>query len=521
MKIQKHLRPVRIIISILFLAGFVLIFSDVKAKLPSGITVFFTSFQFLPSFLKFPHIPGIVSFGFIFAILLTLFSGRIYCSTLCPLGIVMDVMAFSKRRLPIKQKRRKYKKPLNILRYGILSLAIVSLFITGLLAINLLDPYANFGRIAANLYQPLFIAINNVISKLFVSLNIYSIQPLLFNVYNPLLFFASLTVFLGISVMVFFRDRLYCNTVCPVGAILGLLSKVSFLKIKIDNSSCTHCGKCQISCKANCINIKEMQIDASRCVSCFNCIPVCEESSIAYKNSWRIKSEIRTETDTHKRNFIKAGLLFLGINPLLAKAEDDHDEGGHGKKRFSTRGPISPPGSVSIEHLKKNCIGCQLCISVCPSDVLQPAFLEYGFTGMMLPRLDNKIGFCNFECTKCGEVCPTGAILALTKSEKKLTQIGTVQFTQRLCIVESEGTACGSCSEHCPTQAVYMVPYKDDLTIPEVNTDICIGCGACEHACPVTDPHAAIFVYPHEEHQEADKPVNEKVEVESSEEFPF
>lgn len=100
--------------------------------------------------------------------------------------------------------------------------------------------------------------------------------------------------------------------------------------------------------------------------------------------------------------------------------------------------------------------------------------------------------------------------------------MGTVQFRKRLCIVESEGTACGSCSEHCPTQAVYMVPYKDDLTIPEVDTDICIGCGACEYACPVTDPHAAIFVYPHEIHKVAKAPDIEKVEeMDATEDFPF
>src|SRR5690606_11950437 len=108
--------------------------------------------------------------------------------------------------------------------------------------------------------------------------------------------------------------------------------------------------------------------------------------------------------------------------------------------------------------------------------------LEYGFVGMMMPRLDNTKGFCNFECTKCSEICPTAAILPVSKEAKKTLQIGRVHFAKRHCIVESEGTACGSCSEHCPTQAVYMVPYKDDLTIPETNPDICVGCGACEYA---------------------------------------
>ncbi len=521
MREQKWLRPARIIISILFLAGFVLIFSDVKAKLPSEITLFFTSFQFLPSVLKFPHQPGIIASGFFLIILLTVFSGRVYCSTFCPMGIFMDVMGFIKRKLPGRKKRRKFRKPLNYLRYTILSLSVLSLFITGLFAINWLDPYANFGRIASNLYQPVFIFLNNVVSKLLIHFNVYSIQPLTFNVFHPLPFFAALTILFTVMAMVILGDRLYCNTICPVGAILGLISKTSLLKIKINNSSCTQCGRCQTSCKANCINIKEMHVDETRCISCFNCIQVCEESSIGYRKSWGTKDESVNDTDVSKRDFIKASILFMGINPLLAKPEETHEEDEHSKKRFSTRGPISPPGSRSIRHLKSNCIACQLCVSVCPSRVLQPAFLEYGFSGMMMPRLDNKAGFCNYECTKCGEVCPTGAIFPLTKEAKKSTQVGTVQFRQHLCIVESEGTACGSCSEHCPTQAVYMVAYKDDLTIPEVNPDICVGCGACEYACPVTDPHTAIFVYPHEIHQAALKPETVKVKVESTEEFPF
>ncbi len=519
MKKQRWLRPARIIISLLFLGGFLLVFSDVKAKLPSEITLFFTSFQFLPSILKFSHLPGIIASGFILILLLTILSGRIYCSTFCPLGIIMDILGYFKRKLPVKGKRRKYKKPLNFIRYPILGLAIVSLFFTGIIALNLLDPYANFGRIASTIYQPVFIAVNNLLSKILIGLEIYSVHPLTEKIFQPLPFFGGLTILLTIVLMVVVRDRLYCNTICPVGAILGLLSKVSFLKIKISSTSCTRCGLCQSSCKANCINIKELKVDETRCISCFNCIDVCEESSIAYEIVWKNKAVKTTKTDSSKRSFIKAGLVFLGAYPVLAKAgevqEDSHP------KRYCTRGPISPPGSQSIQHLKDHCIGCQLCISVCPSRVLQPAFLEYGFTGMMLPRLDNKVGFCNFECTKCGEVCPSGAIVPLTTIEKKTTQIGTVQFRQRLCIVESEGTACGSCSEHCPTQAVYMVPYKNDLTIPEVNPDICVGCGACEHACPVIEPHPAIYVYPNDTHQKALEPVTEKVEVETTEEFPF
>ncbi|MBN1597747.1 MAG: 4Fe-4S binding protein [Bacteroidales bacterium] len=524
MKNQRWLRKVRISVALLFFSGFIIIFSDVTAKLPWELTVSFTYFQLIPSFIRFINVGGVLATGFIIILFITFLSGRVYCSVFCPLGIMQDILAFLRRKIPFLSKMKlRFKKPLNILRYSILALFIISLFFTGIISVNLLDPYANFGRIASNLYQPFFIAANNILSKILMAVGISSIQPIIQKIFYPLPFLFGLTIFLLISVMVFFRYRLFCNSICPVGAILGLVSKVSFLKIRINSNSCTRCGNCQVVCKTNCINIKNLTIDESRCVSCFNCITSCNDESIGYKNTWRSFGAKSLETtSSSKRDFIKAGLLFFAVQPIFANTNDDHDYEKGSKGRFCQRGPISPPGSLNIEHLKDYCVGCQLCISVCPSKVLQPAFLEYGFIGMMLPRMNNKTGFCNYECTRCGEVCPTGAITALTKEQKETVQIGKVYFKQNLCIVESEGTACGSCSEHCPTQAVHMVPYKNELTIPEINPDICVGCGACEYACPVEDPHVAIWVIPNKVHEKAQKPqIQEQVETGEIEDFPF
>jgi ferredoxin len=319
----------------------------------------------------------------------------------------------------------------------------------------------------------------------------------------------------------------------------------------MDAHTCTRCGKCSFACKSSCINVKTLKVDFSRCVACYDCISVCPENSIRYSTyKTAVKEEITTVTS--KREFIgKAmlyGLTLAGISGKTFSAERPVEQGkgneyknGHENEKVNKSGsgpkpipgerpagkivniknyPVSPPGSISLEHFNDRCTACHLCVTVCPTNVLQPSFLEYGFTGMMQPFMDYSVEYCNNECTKCGEACPTGAILPLTVEDKKLEQIGQVIFIKEKCIVYTDNTSCGSCSEHCPTQAVKMVPYQNGLTIPETDKDICIGCGACEFACPVK-PHPSIFVDGQAVHRVAKAPKQEELKVEEGDAFPF
>ncbi len=524
---QKYFKTGRVIIALLFFVAILVAFADIKGNLPTHYFkgVFFL--QFIPSVLEFLSSKSVLSIGFLVVLILTLIGGRIYCSIICPLGILQDIMIYLKRKFSAKQRFR-FKKALNILRYSFLSVTLIYIIIAGTIELNrlfvltLLDPYAIFGRIGSHIIQPVFLAINNTIARLIPSIGMHSLEARPVSLISLAI---AASMFILVAVMTFFRGRLYCNSICPVGSILGLLSKLSFYKIKINQSDCTRCGKCQFVCKANCIDTTNMKVDETRCISCYNCFSSCSNSAIGYKRpiSKTNKTEEEPASDSRRRLFLMTTITYLATKTIRLKAQPPQGNGekAHKKADYYQRGTVTPPGSISLEHLKNRCVACHLCVSVCPTKVLQPSFLEYGFTSMMLPKMDFFTNFCNYECTKCGEVCPSGAIIKLPIETKKVTQIGKAIFQKDICVVETRHTACGSCSEHCPTQAVEMIPYENGLTIPHVDHSICIGCGGCEYACPVENPHTAIYVVANDVHRLVKKPTTEKIEYKESEEFPF
>ena len=271
----------------------------------------------------------------------------------------------------------------------------------------------------------------------------------------------------------------------------------------MDENACTSCGLCAKECKAGCIDIKEKEVDFSRCVACFDCFKACPEEGIGYKYQFRKGITSNKEPDPSRRDFFKTTIL--GTAAILSAKTVF---GGKREQQGISAVPVTPPGSVSIWHYTSKCTACHLCVSACPTKVLQPTLMEFGWNGMFQPKMNYHAEYCNFECVKCSEVCPTGAILPITKEQKSTIQIGTSKFIKNLCVVVTKHTACGACSEHCPTKAVEMVPYLGDLLIPSVNEKICVGCGACEYACPVK-PDKAIYVEANPYHRKALKPKKE------------
>ncbi len=542
------LKKIRVVISLIFFIVTVFVFVDFTGLIASRLIRALLYLQFIPSFLKFIYVLSIAAAGFLFILILTIFFGRAYCSTVCPLGTLQDIFTWISGKLRIR-KRFKFMKPQNWLRYTILGATVLILCFSSAFLVNLLDPYSLAGKIFSSLFRSLFYFGNNVLSRLLQLFDSYAVYSVPIHVFSwPPVIFSFLFLVLIIYLAVY-KGRWYCNTLCPVGTLLGLFSRFSIFKIQMDEEACTSCGLCAVVCKARCIDVKKKRIDFSRCIACYNCFKACPEEGIGYRLAFfKHKGHEGNTKDTEE--LITTTTPFLPLRNLsVLSVKNDKPSNLSRRSFFRTtllgttaiitsktvfaekkdpQGisvvPVTPPGSVNIWHFTSKCTSCHLCVSACPTKVLQPTFMEYGLSGIFQPKMNYHAEFCNFECVICSEICPTGAILPVTKEQKATIQIGVSTFIKNICIVVTKHTVCGACSEHCPTKAVEMVPYLGNLTIPRVDEKICVGCGACEYACP-TKPDKAIYVEANSYHRKALKPKkkieDKKKAIKPGADFPF
>lgn len=477
--------------------------TGVSIVLFSLITFYFLDFAgILPNqlhaLMHLQLIPAIMACAVIVLIVLTVLTllfGRVYCSSICPMGVYQDIIARLSKRFAGKKKRYKFSKAKNVLRVSML-VASATVFLKFPLTLGFVDPYSAYGRIVTNVFRPVYMAGNNVLEMIFTRFENYTFYKTDIFIASAFAFVAAILTMLITGYLAWKHGRTYCNTICPAGTVLGFLSRFSVFKVRIDKSKCNSCGLCEMKCKAACISSKQQTVDNSRCVNCFNCLNVCRKNALKYSPSLvPVRNRTANATvDEGKRRFLTGGVITAIAAPVAIIENRVNSLTGNDK--YVRQQPVLPPGSISADNMLRHCTSCHLCISKCPSQVLKPAFLEYGLAGMMQPTMYFEKGFCNYDCTVCTEICPNGAIRRLTKDEKHLNQGGYVVFSRDICVVQTEETNCGACSEHCPTQAVTMVPYKDSLTIPQINVEICVGCGGCEFICPVR-PFRAIHVEGH------------------------
>ncbi len=433
-------------------------------------------------------------------VLLTFLFGRLYCSVICPLGVFQDVVSKFNR----KKNKYKYSAAKSLLRYTILLLFIIA-FVAGLGSLaSLVAPYSAYGRMASNLFAPIYGYGNNLLAYIAERAESYAFYSHEVWIRSFATFAVAAATFIIISILAWRGGRIYCNSICPVGTILGFISRFSLLKIHIDTQKCNSCGLCSRNCKSSCIDSQTKEIDYSRCVSCFNCLEKCNKGAISY--SFRAKSSDSPKAesvDGARRNMLSITGAMLATTAL--KAQEAKVDGGlayiEDKKIPNRKRAIFPAGALSASNFSSRCTGCQLCVSVCPNGVLRPSSSLESF---MQPEMSYEKGYCRPECTKCSEVCPAGAINLISREDKSSTQIGHAVWIKKNCVVLTKDVNCGNCARHCPTGAIRMVPIDrtnpDSRLIPSVDKDRCIGCGACENLCPAR-PFSAIYVEGHVAHR--------------------
>lgn len=459
------LRKIRIAAAALFFAGITLLFVGIGHQWWGWMA----KLQFLPSCMA-------LNFAAIaFVLLLTLVFGRIYCSVICPMGVFQDLVIRVRKLLSPKghKPKRHFVKEPRIVRYGVLALVVVTALTFSQLLLTILAPYSAYGRMVRSI-----VGLSRGESL------------------APALLITAAATLVVICVCAWIWGRGWCNTVCPVGSVLGLVSRFSLFKVSIDQSQCVSCRKCEKGCKSSCIDIDTHTIDHSRCVDCFDCLDSCPKGGIKFRFSIPrgAKTETGTESVDKGRRAFMATTALIGSSLALG-AQNKRLDGGLAdivdKTSPERDERLVPFGAESVKDFYDRCTACQLCVSNCPNGVLRPSTdIEH----FLQPQMGYEKGWCRPECTTCSQVCPAGAIRPLKAEEKLTHKIGTAKINLSLCLAAKDEAGCGNCSRHCPVGAVRMV--KTDgyhRSIPVVAEAQCIGCGACEYLCPAR-PISAITV---------------------------
>lgn len=418
-------------------------------------------------------------------IVLTFIFGRFFCSWVCPLGFLNQLVSkirFSKTKTSFNNKQYiKYYILVFVFLCSIFSIQIAGWF----------DPLAIWERtLAISIFPAISAGLNSLI-------DFVNNTPALNNFYDPLWSFQMdyfppskiefshstiiLAIFLIILALNLIRNRFWCNYICPLGAFLGLIGNYSIFKIRQDNSLCTNCAICSSGCPANADPHMLEELKHFECFVCGKCINKCPASGLTYSYAFKQNNQ---EFLPDRRNIILSSFLALGSWPLFSLLQDKE------------RPVIRPPGSVNESKFVDKCINCGKCVKACPNNAIQLTLFEAGPEGIFTPQIIPSIGYCEYSCNACTQVCPTGAIIPLTTKAKQNTPIGIAIIDKKACLPYTINSPCLVCEEHCPVpdKAIKIIE-ENNIGKPVIDTNLCIGCGICENKCPAT-PEVAIKVFP-------------------------
>lgn len=456
---------------------------------------------------KVQFLPALMALDFaVLAVLivLTLIFGRLYCSIICPLGVMQDIFAWMGRKQ--KKNRYSYSPEKKWLRYSVLAVFVVCLIIGFAPVTTLLAPYSAYGRIVHSLFRPLYDLLGNALAAMDAQHGWYLFSEAEIWMKSVTTFVVALLTLLVLAVLAWRNGRTYCNTICPVGTILSLFARFSLFKVRVNEDKCNKCGLCAMNCKAAAIDFKAGMVDYSRCVACGDCLDKCRHGALEYRPQSAVSSQqsavssqrsaVSGQPDMNRRAMLTGAAVMVG-SAAMAQAKIKVDGGLaeiEDKKAPKRETPVTPPGSISARNLQRHCTACQLCVSACPNNVLRPSADPMK---LMQPEMSFERGYCRPECTRCSNVCPTAAIKPVTPEEKTAIHIGHAVWIADNCVPVDKGDACGACARHCPALAIQMVDYTTrngrTVQVPAIDNERCIGCGKCEYLCPAR-PFSAIYV---------------------------
>lgn len=499
----RRLRALRVFSQVVFLILFFVLLVSA-----SRMFFYFDPLLFLLNFLA----TGTVFKLFLLSLIpvaLTLVFGRFFCGWVCPLGTLNQFFTWIGLR---KKKRRIEPVPERALRVKyVVLIVVVAMALMGTHLGGWLDPLSLLTRSTAVSLAP---AANHGLNQLLKGgaeeegIGATILKPAYRLARRHLLTaeqraFAQsalvgliLLLILGLNL---WRRRFYCNTICPLGALYGLISRFSLMRLKTRNN-CKSCNFCAAHCTYGGSPFKDYR--KADCLVCFNCAVDCPHDSVAAEFALPLSTQSRTPLDVGRRRVLGGVVAGLVAGALPAVGP---------RARQKTHGFIRPPGAVKEKEFLEKCVRCGQCMQVCPTNVIQPAGLETGVDVLWTPVLRPDLGYCEYECNRCTKVCPTNALEPLNLEEKKEFKIGTAVIDRNRCYTYADGYNCAVCEEHCPVpdKAIRfrdaevlnfegrLVKVKQIYVVP----DLCIGCGICQNVCPRSDA-PAIFVTSEEEQRQ-------------------
>ncbi len=449
-----------------------------------AITTFLSSHVFFTAFL----------FSLI-TISITIFFGRVFCGWVCPLGAINQFFSFVFLKLKVRKKDKEFK----IISWKYL--LFIFILVSSIFSLNLAGIFDPLSLTVRSLTVSIFPSFNyafsifiSFLSKLKLDFIADSLAQLsykfIINSHFNQGFFIGL-IFLTIILLNLLTSRFWCKYICPLGALLGLISRLNFMKIEINKDTCIECNLCSMNCSGQAQPFPEEEWKITECIYCFKCGALCPVKAIDFKFKFLPREK---SINLERRKWVFTAVLGALAVPFFRI--------GLANKRSSPQ-LIRPPGALPEEEFLKRCVKCGECMKVCPTNALQPCLGEAGVEGFWTPRLVPRIGYCEYYCSLCSQVCPTGAIRELKIEEKVKIKIGTAFIDKNRCLPYAQGIDCIVCEEHCPTspKAIKFIQIevkKPDGSIkkpkaPVIDLELCIGCGICENKCPVVDK-PAIYV---------------------------